>query len=53
MTMRMKTKEYWCPRCGKIFKGSTAWMKHFYSKKCRNDYGNETNDEVKQSCCYV
>ena len=30
----MARKSYWCPKCGKMFMGVSAFQKHVNSKKC-------------------
>lgn len=31
----MNKKSYWCPRCGRMFKGIDAYRKHVNSRKCK------------------
>lgn len=31
----MDRTDYWCPRCGRVFKGIIAYRKHVNSKKCK------------------
>ena len=40
----MDKKAYWCPKCGRMFKGVTAFRKHEDSKKCKL---NQEKDDKK------
>ena len=31
----MSRKSYWCPKCGRMFFGKSAFKKHIDSKKCK------------------
>lgn len=33
----MSRKSYWCPKCGRMFMGLSAFNKHVNSKKCKRN----------------
>ena len=40
----MNKKSYWCPRCGRMFKGIDTYRKHVNSRKCK--INDETDDRT-------
>ncbi len=40
----MRRKSYWCPKCGRMFMGLSAFQKHVDSKKCKLNQEKDKNE---------
>lgn len=40
----MRRKSYWCPKCGRMFMGKSAFQKHVDSKKCKLNQEKDKNE---------